>query len=387
MRYYRFRPTGELSLKEILYDEMYFASAEECNDPFDGGRFFAFPDDWERWERLIINAWRDIPLAAKTETAATLARAIANLGSLSYGEAWRLDYLALCRSVLDEGSKGAAPVLSLFIRRYLAIYRPRAPYFVSLSRSVESPIMWSHYASRHEGHCLIFKAIDGHIHQCSSRIRKSISRDGLKAGLAPRVSYALPGKFKVQDVTYGNPSAPQDAFMCFPIDVFGRELEEDERMAMHRTSDQQSMQKHPEWSYEQESRLLMHPPMSSMFGEPTEATQQERLLHFQPTQLAGIVIGARASESRKARIHEIVAQRGERIMSSDLKGQALFDFVVFQAELKPEERVVHVRPTKICAGSQVVTPDDSSFEAKLKRWEEGQAILFTETGASKRTFA
>ena len=36
MLYYRYRSGSELSIKELIYDELYFASREECNDPYEG---------------------------------------------------------------------------------------------------------------------------------------------------------------------------------------------------------------------------------------------------------------------------------------------------------------------------------------------------------------
>ena len=36
MLYYRYRSGSELSVKELIYDELYFASRAECNDPYEG---------------------------------------------------------------------------------------------------------------------------------------------------------------------------------------------------------------------------------------------------------------------------------------------------------------------------------------------------------------
>lgn len=33
---YRYRPFNQLSIKELIYDEIYFASGEESNDPYEG---------------------------------------------------------------------------------------------------------------------------------------------------------------------------------------------------------------------------------------------------------------------------------------------------------------------------------------------------------------
>jgi len=53
MHYYRYRSDSELSLKELIYNEIYFASPKESNDPFDSKSFYEFPHDTIRWSRLL----------------------------------------------------------------------------------------------------------------------------------------------------------------------------------------------------------------------------------------------------------------------------------------------------------------------------------------------
>ena len=56
MLYYRYRSGSELSIKELIYDELYFASREECNDPYEGKSFAAFSADKDLWGNLINEA-------------------------------------------------------------------------------------------------------------------------------------------------------------------------------------------------------------------------------------------------------------------------------------------------------------------------------------------
>jgi len=57
MLYYRYRPGGELSLKELRYNEIYFSSAAESNDPYDGKVFLSYKFDRDKWKRLLELAW------------------------------------------------------------------------------------------------------------------------------------------------------------------------------------------------------------------------------------------------------------------------------------------------------------------------------------------
>lgn len=50
MFYYRYRPATELAIKELIYDEMYFASEAECNDPYEG----KMEEILENWLKNIV---------------------------------------------------------------------------------------------------------------------------------------------------------------------------------------------------------------------------------------------------------------------------------------------------------------------------------------------
>ena len=63
--YYRYRPMSELSIKELMYDEMFFASTEESNDPYEGKVFFKFEKSQEKWNRLLDVAWKNIEIPNK----------------------------------------------------------------------------------------------------------------------------------------------------------------------------------------------------------------------------------------------------------------------------------------------------------------------------------
>ena len=84
MLYYRYRPSGELALKELLYDEIFLASAAECNDPYDGMAFLELGPDYEKWYRLIQLAWDELDLPGKDELAATLTDHITTKCPISY---------------------------------------------------------------------------------------------------------------------------------------------------------------------------------------------------------------------------------------------------------------------------------------------------------------
>ena len=42
-----------MSIKELIYDELYFASSAECNDPYEGKIFAILEKNQELWNNLI----------------------------------------------------------------------------------------------------------------------------------------------------------------------------------------------------------------------------------------------------------------------------------------------------------------------------------------------
>ena len=57
MLYYRYRPISELTLKELRYDELYFSSNAEKNDPYDGKVFLSYDFDKDKWQRFLECTW------------------------------------------------------------------------------------------------------------------------------------------------------------------------------------------------------------------------------------------------------------------------------------------------------------------------------------------
>ena len=46
----------KLTLKELRYNELYFSSRAENNDPYDGKIFLSYDFDIEKWERFVYAA-------------------------------------------------------------------------------------------------------------------------------------------------------------------------------------------------------------------------------------------------------------------------------------------------------------------------------------------
>ncbi|MDR3542716.1 MAG: DUF2971 domain-containing protein [Desulfosporosinus sp.] len=385
MHYYRFRPSGELAIKEFMYDEIYFSSATECNDPYDGKAFLTFEADYEMWRRLLEIAWSIFNNIDKPRWEEQLSAHIAELSPITYDAALELDYANALLSLSSPPDPLTAIALGEQVKSFLRLYKPKNTNFVSFSRVCTDILMWSHYASMHRGHCLIFKDIDGYLNQCPQRKKRTIVRK-TRAGLAPSMSYGIPDSFAFQDITYSSDAVPNSAFSYFPQHVYGRAIEEQERIELAKRQSHQCLVKHNCWSYEQESRLILSPPPAWLFGETVEYSPQERLLNYLPNQLGGVIIGARMDVQQKMRFREIIQTRMERIARDPGDNVPVFSFVLFQAVLADDRRGVVIKPEEIFTLAKTLQKTDSDFERYLNEWQDGWAIVFNGSSGSTRRF-
>jgi len=368
-----------------MYDEIYFASTMECNDPFDGKTFLSFEADRNRWRRLLELAWSNFNHEDRPKWEDQLSVYLAGIAPLTFDAALKLNYAEAILSLQSPPDLITAFVLGQQVTHFLNLYKPRDTYFVSFSHEGNDPLMWSHYASMHRGHCLIFKAIDGHLYQCPRRKKNSIRRN-TEAGLAQSMSYSIPDSFSFQDVFYRSEATPDDAFSYFPQHVFGRKLEEPERIELVTRQSQQCLVKHECWSYEQESRLTLSTPHAWLFGDNVDYSPQERLFYYQPNQLVGIILGARMDVQQKMRFREIIQAHMDRIARDPGDNTAVFNFVLFQAVLPDNRREVVIEPEEIFTLTKTLKKTDSDFTKCFNEWQEGWAIVFKGSSASHKRF-
>ena len=387
MLYYRFRPAGELALKELLYDEVFLASSTECNDPYDGVAFLSFGPERDKWQRLFDLAWDKIYLPEKSTLVAGLVERVVADCPLTYTHGVEYDY----ESAIAKLFPSVTPIaggLAQRVKSLLELYRPRPPYFASFSQSADNTLMWSHYASMHQGHCLVFRDLDGCLKQCPRRLRRSIQRSPSR-GLAASMSYGVPTDFQFREVSYQDGTDALDAFACLPSVVYGKELAEADRIALIESQQRQVLTKHIGWNYEREVRITFAPGASWLFGEHLEFTPLERLIHFRPTQLVGVVMGARMPADRQSRIREICKARLDRIAVDIGKygvEEPLFDFVIFHAGLFNDRRDLSIKPTEVLSLSDRYGPEDEKFAERVERWRQGWALVFHGNGARKQQF-
>ena len=382
MLYYRYRSASELSYKELLYSEIYFSSTEECNDPFDSKTFYEFTSDKIKWSRFLKLVFRDFEYALKNDAFEKFLNFFLKICPISYDALINLNYEFIFSDLLASEDSPRAYQGAQIFRSFLRIYQPAISYFVSFSKSNNDPLMWSHYASNHEGYCLIFRSISNQLMQCPFRYKKQIRRD-TPNGLGASASNSLPEGFRFNDVDYVSDSSPLSAFICLPASITEEKLSDEERVKLKLKQESQYLQKHISWKYENESRLIIQSPKGYIFGDRFEYTVQERLFNYEPNQLVGIIFGSRMNRNSKNRIREILRDRKDRLSRASQENRVIFDFVVFEANISNKRRDLNIIPISMISFADEITPQNPDFDRRLREWDNG--VGYRTIGSTSKT--
>lgn len=370
MHVYRYRSPSLLSQKGLLYDEWYFASKEELNDPVDLQSKYEFSG--KGWKTLINRLWGENIFANQ------VAWYFSSLGPISYDEivsyfgkhksaldslflesteAWKLSDVKIYKSCLD-----ALEVL-------LKSYEPGGGYSISFSRNNSNMLMWSHYAGSHSGFCLIYRTIDGKLYQCPDRKKDSLTvAEGHHASISPG--------FTIKDVNYSNAVNPLDAFRLLPSGYGGEKFNsEDERLDWHKSATQQLLTKNVCWEYEEECRMLLLQPKKFVSGV-NEYSSLQRLFHYDFDQLVGVIFGARMSSKDKAVIRDIIdMKRSSRYRKLGPEGKRVsFDFLYQQAEICQYSRDVKIVDHELYMFGTLVHKGTKQYIDRLEKWRKGHGI-------------
>lgn len=381
MHVYRYRSPGLLSQKGLLYDEWYFASKDELNDPIDMQSKFEFPDDSdETWHRMTSTIWEN------TEQAKTISTYFARLGPVPYEQLLK-SFDEHKNKIIRTTFKDKSITMEEFIafrdkldklHSLLVQYAPSSGYSVSLSKSHTDMVMWSHYASSHQGYSLIYRPIEGRLHQCPNRKKESliVSR--------AHTSVVATG-FEVKDIHYEDQLDAINAFTLLPGYYTGyEEFPEPDRLNYHSNVQGQLLTKNKCWEYEQECRLLLPQPKKYISGV-SDYNSLQRLFHYDFSQVVGIIFGARMSEHEKKTIREIVNHKLDNHYSnlgaSQNKTYA-FDFLFQEADICTYSRAVKIIDQELVHMGTTHEPGTEFYERQLAKWRKFEGITI-ESGSYK----
>ncbi len=141
MLYYRYRSGSELAIKELIYDELYFASREECNDPYEGKTFAILEKDQDLWNNLIRLA---LKFYANDLTEYLIKRIIAfyfDKAPIYFDQLVNTsedEFLCIGK---DDLEKRVLKNMLESIKQFALVYMPSEQYFASFSRTDDNFLM------------------------------------------------------------------------------------------------------------------------------------------------------------------------------------------------------------------------------------------------------
>ena len=382
MFYYRYRSGSELSIKELIYDELYFASSAECNDPYEGKIFAILEKNQELWNNLIRLA---LKFYANDVTEYLIKRIItfyvgkAPIYFDQFVNTSEDEFLNLGN---DEIEKRLLKNMLESIKQYAFVYMPAEQYFASFSRKSDNFLMWSHYANNHSGFCLVFRSIDGKIRQ-SKKWKKSQLSYTTPHSFSPKMSFAIPDSFEIKDVEYVITPKCLNGFLCFPASVVRDKYTPTEIEEFLTDRDKIYWQKHSVWDYEEESRVVLSSGIPWLAGERLSLSPHQRLFHYESTQLVGIIIGTKMSKEQRYKIEQIISEKVSRWYIDSEGERIISDFVLFEEQLSETNREVEIIPYKIYGGVKPISINDKNFEKHFEDWKAGRAIKFVDNKAEK----
>lgn len=373
MLYYRYRPMTSLTVKELLYDELYFSYPNELNDPLDGIISYELAEDFPKWKRLLDYAWHG--LAVDT---APIAEIFAKNSPLTVKQLVETPDFILDKVLagIDKSMREFAFILAEKLKAYISAYKPNEGCSVSFSRTYENALMWSHYTGKHEGFCLIFRSLEGNINQCPSRHRTSVS-------VAEHSTMCVNKSFKLHEVIYG-PRKSTDGFTLFPHGIYGREMTNEERTLYWENTEKACLTKSSCWDYEQESRLYI-PAISACVSNEV-LSPINRIFHYDNSQIAGVIYGMRMSESNKRLVREILLRKSEDRYRDSENDKFLFDIVSFESQFDDNQHNISIEPSEIFDCGKPIDISNPEFHKKYSSWKKGEALHLyaTENGRSGR---
>lgn len=144
---YKYRPFGELLLKELCEQEVYYCQPQKFNDPLDCKPLLSNDIDLKKLEKFAYQILKrkqtDDPKWAVSEMNNFRYNAT-EFGEHNDGKEGEREYTRSLLRVVEDDLREAIGDIGV----------------LSLSRRWNSMLMWSHYAANHKGVCLEFEVAD-----------------------------------------------------------------------------------------------------------------------------------------------------------------------------------------------------------------------------------
>lgn len=333
---YKYRPLNDFIFKELYYNEIYFASYPELNDPLDLNVMIDFkPTDERQIQSLIIflvknslflNFDNEISLFEREDNYKLID--FINNKDLTTKFSNSL-YCNLLESSTDQDKvsfnivenfiqalsndfniKFRIPELRNELQRLTKVFFENS-YTSCFSETFSDFLMWSHYATKHSGICLEFSSEhEGKFPFISTGIRTS-NKDKYLDKISEWENHGFLFWDKIRKIEYLDKLPSINFYDFFP--VFANEHDCDlmglSKSIWHGYAHELERVfsvKSPLWKYEKEWRAI-----EINFGK--SKTPEDRIRHYPIEALTGIFFGIRTPEKVKERIFNIFKDKNAEV--------------------------------------------------------------------------
>lgn len=298
---YRLRPYSLVSLKELLYGEVYFSSLKELADPYDTKVYYRFKSDLGRYQRLLKSAFGNIVPAAVDLSLPASRLCGANL---SYEEliervSSQAFNTALLESLLGSDVPDAfmlAPLLIAKLKHEIHKRVGRLTYVACFTSRSADPLLWSLHASNHTGFALQVAPVNGSLFQ--HPLRRPVIAKYENGSYKYREGLT----YQFREVSYVDQILPLNGFYNFNAYVYGEDVSEESIQDFWKRYDLVTTTKYQKWAFEAEYRLVdtsdWMPPHVTEDG-PQLRKAVDRIFYYDQTQLQGIVFGMNMQPDQK----------------------------------------------------------------------------------------
>ncbi|MES2277281.1 MAG: DUF2971 domain-containing protein [Bacteroidota bacterium] len=342
LKLYKYRPLSEFLFKELFYQELFFASYIELNDPFDLSARMDFSiENEDQLEALMFMLFKTTLILHEEDY--TDVERLNNQGLLAFNDndTERNDFKTnLFKSLSEISHPGTVVTLDEVINQISNVSSSRPmgfnfdinkfiteinritqkflqnSYTTCFSEDPANFLMWSHYASRHTGICLEFTLNHGKF-PYEKEGKRRITEGAYENGFCKGIKEVFLFEDRIRAVDYKDVQPHINFFEFAP--VFQNEYDCDliglSKSKWHPYAYQLEnvfATKTLPWSYEKEWRAI-----SINLDLPQEPEQ--RIKHYPIESLTGIFFGTRTPEQAKNRIAKIYKEKRHDLTYSSCK--------------------------------------------------------------------
>jgi len=340
LKLHKYRPLSEFLFKELYYQELFFASYTELNDPFDlSARIEFTPESEDQLEYLIWFIFKTTLVLEKNLSQ----KKIENNESLTSFTRNESECDKFKKNIYDELlklKKGKKHILYKhlefilkkvvednklnFTVDYLGLEKEinritkkffESSYTTCFSATNSNFLMWSHYASKHSGICLEFSLEHDGLFPYMRYSNRVPDYEKYKKRMSEWEIQAYCFWDRVKQVTYRDEQPCINFFDFSPVfeneddcDLIGLSKAKWHGFAYELENVFSS--KTNAWSYEKEWRAIQ-----INLGDPIEP--EERIRHYPIECLTGIYFGNRTPQEVKHRINKIYSGKNTEVKLHD----------------------------------------------------------------------